>query len=51
MDWIKIIQMIKNQEFTIKYMLFMNIIRSISNKDLEYLLVEMEYEKEERERE
>lgn len=48
MDWIEAIKTIKNQEFTIKYQLFMNIIRSISNEDLEYLLVEMEYEKEER---
>ena len=50
MDWEKIYHAVQNQAFVIKYCLFMNIIRSISNEDLEYLLVEMEYEKEERER-
>lgn len=50
MDWEKIYHAVQNQAFVIKYCLFMNIIRSISNEDLEYLLVEMECEKEERER-
>ena len=48
MDWEKIYHAIQNQTFSIKYCIFMGIIRSISNEDLEFLLVEMEWEIEER---
>lgn len=50
MDWEKIYHAIQNQAFSIKYCIFMGIIRSISNEDLEFLLVEMEWEIEHKER-
>lgn len=51
MDWEKIYYAIKNEAFSIKYCIFMGIIRSISKDDLEFLLIEMECEIEEREKE
>ena len=50
MDWEKIYYAIKNEAFSIKYCIFMGIIRSISKDDLEFLLAEMEWEIENGER-
>ena len=50
MDWEKIYHNIQNQAFSIKYCIFMDIIRSISKDDLEFLLAEMEWEIENGER-